>query len=303
MPGCDNPLVADFEVPQPKAALRCGFNLTAALLHGLGERRFLIADAIANAAFALQPARRSVTARNFRLALPGLTHRQARRMAAASFREYARTGLDFLYFHHLPRAKLISLVRVHGLDEIRRLQDRGQGAVLVLCHLGAWDAAGSFATAMGVPLTSVMADEGNRTMRDLVVWARAEMGIRVSLASASARLVVRTLRHGGWLALLADLPGDTPCVEVTFLGHRTRFSTLPVRLAQTTGCALLPVVAVRNGAGGYFIDVHPACQPDPSSTVEDGWQPLLEVFERAVRRWPEQWYPFGEGRLVDGLGG
>lgn len=291
--------MADFEVPQPKAALRLGFNLTAALLHGLGERRFLIADAIANAAFALQPSRRAVTARNFQLAIPGLTRREARRLAATSFRQYARTGMDFLYFHHLPRARLISLVRVHGLEEIRRLQDSGEGAVLVLCHLGAWDAAGSFATAMGVRLTSVMADEGNRTLRDLVIWARAEMGMRVSLASRSARLVVDTLRHGGWLALLADLPGDTPSVEVEFLGHRTRFSSLPVRLSQTTGCALLPVVAVRNEAGGYFIDVHPAQHADPHASVEEGWRPLLEVFEPAVRRWPGQWYPFGENRLVD----
>jgi hypothetical protein len=37
----------------------------------------------------------------------------------------------------------------------------------------------------------------------------------------------------------------------------------------------------------------------PVALHQRALRPLLEVFERAVRRWPEQWYPFEEGRIRD----
>lgn len=295
--GCDNRLVPELATPQPQAALRAGFDAAAGLVHLLGRRRYLISDSVANAAFALQPRRREVTAANFQAVFPQLGRRQARRLAARSYREYARTSLDFLYVHHLSRARLLAGFRAHGVEILHQLQAERRGAILLLFHHGAWDAGGAYASAVGLPLTSVMADEGAPALRDLVIWARAEIGMRVVPASQSARVVLETLRGGGLVALLADIPGDTPAVEVDFLGRRTKFSALPSRLAEHTGCPLIPVVSVRSPAGGYFIEVHPPHHLIPGDDPEAGLRPVLEVFERTVRRWPEQWYPFGEDRL------
>ena len=284
---------------RPHAALRAGLNATAGLLHLLGRHRYRLADGAANFAFALQPRRRSTTARNFQRILPGLGRREARRLAARSYREYARTALDFVYVHHLSRRRLVATFRAHGAEQLFELRRRRQGAVLVLFHLGTWDAGGAYATALGFPLTVVMADEGMAAIRDLVVWARSQMGMRAVLASRSSRAVLEALRQGELVALVADIPGATPGLEVGFLGHRTRISALPYRLAQHTGCPLIPVVAVRSPAGGYFIEVHRPLTVAGDGEPERELRPLLEVFEGAVRRWPEQWYPFEEGRFVD----
>lgn len=293
----------EVDAAEPRWALRTGLNAAAGLLHLLGPGRYLLSDAIANAAFALQPRRRRVTAANYGRALPGIGRRQARRLAARSFREYARTSLDFVYLHHLPRTRVLEMFRVHGVETLVRLRDQRRGGILVLFHLGAWDAAGACATSRGLPMTAVMAEEGSPALRDLVIWARAEMGMRVVVPTSSARVVVETLRRGRMLALLADIPGDSPAVEVRFLGRRTRVSALPPRLASRTGCPLVPVVAVRSPAGGYFVEVHPAQHLARGADPAEGWRPLLEVFERAVRRWPEQWFPFGEDRLGEPVPG
>ncbi len=296
---CDNRKVPEAERPLPHAALRAGLNVTAGLLHLLGSHRYRLADAMANFAFAVQPRRRAITAANFQKVVPGLDRRAARQLAARSYREYARTGLDFVYVHRLSRPRLMSTFVSFGAERLLDLRLRGQGAVLVLFHLGTWDAGGAYATAIGLPLTVVMADEGSAAIRDLVVWARSEMGMHTVLASRSPRAVLAALRRGEVVALVADIPGDTPSLEVEFLGHLTEISDLPYRLAQHTGCPLLPVVAVRSPAGGYFIEVHDAVQVAPGADPQRALRPMIEVFERAVRRWPEQWYPFEKGRLRD----
>ena len=296
---CDNPEVPEAERPLPHAALRAGLNGTAGFLHLLGSHRYRLADAVANFAFAVQPGRRATTAANFQKVLPGLDRRGARRLAARSYREYARTALDFIYVHRLSRPRLMSTFTAFGAERLLDMGLRGQGAVLVLFHLGTWDAGGAYATAIGVPLTVVMAEEGAAPIRDLVIWARSEMGMHTVLAPRSPRTVLPALRRGEVVALVADIPGDTPSLEVEFLGHRTKISDLPYRLAQHTGCPLLPVVAVRSPAGGYFIEVHDAVQVAPGADPQRALRPVLEVFERAVLRWPEQWYPFEKGRLRD----
>ena len=291
--------MAEPEAPQAKAALRGGLNAAAAGLHLLGARRYLVSDALANAAFALLPARRRAAVHNYQLVFPELASPQARRLARRSFREYGRISLDFVYVHRLPRPQLLTLFRGVGVEHALRLRAEGRGGILVLFHLGTWDAGGAWAQAMGVPLTVVMADEGSRSIQELVIWARAEMGLRAVLASNSARPVLQTLRAGGFVALLADIPGNTPSLEVEFLGHRTRISAAPSLLAARTGCPLLPVVASRSPSGTYLVEVHPphfiSREQDPAQALK----PVLAVFERAVRRWPEQWYPFEEGRLLD----
>jgi lauroyl/myristoyl acyltransferase len=291
--------VPEAERPLPNAVLRWGLNATAGLLHLLGRHRYRLADAAANCAFAVQPRRRATTARNFQKVLPGLDRRHARRLAARSYREYARTAMDFVYVHRLSRPRLMSAFRASGVEKLFDLQRRGLGAVLVIFHLGTWDAGGAYATALGVPLTVVMADEGAVAIRDLVIWARSEMGMHAVLASHSSRAVLAALRKGEVVALVADIPGDTPSLEVEFLGHSTTISDLPYRLAQHTGCPLMAVVAVRSPAGGYFIEVHDPIAVAPGADPQRALRPLLEVFERAVRRWPEQWYPFEEGRIRD----
>ncbi len=287
----------DSEGPKPLLPLRLGLDATAGLLHLVGPARYRLADAVGNAAFALLPARRRATIANFRLVFPDLERGQRRRLARRSFCEYSRTAIDFLWVHRLPRERLLPAFRGFGEDQVLHLRAEGRGGVLVLAHLGAWDAGGAYALARGVPLTAVMDEAGNPVLRDLVVWARAQIGLHAVLANSSARSLLKTIHSGGWVALLADIPGATPAVEVDFLGCRTRFSSAPALLAARTGCPLVAVVAVRSPSGGYLVEVHPPTYVTRDQEPAQALRPILDVFEAAVRRWPEQWYPFDEGRL------
>ncbi len=284
----------------PPLALRAGLNATASLVQALGRHRYRLSDAISNAIFVLDPVVRRTVIRNFRAAFPALTARQARRLAGRSFREYGRTSIDFLYVHHLDRARIVpQLHLVGGEAEVLSRYRSGQPGILLVIHHGSWDVPSTLAAVHGVELTAVMADEGNPALTGLVIWARAELGVRAVPASHSLRTLMRQLRAGKWLALLIDMPGDTPAVELPFLGHRARFSSAAAVLAARTGAPLVPAVCVRRPAGGYLVELHPAIEVEPGDEPGPVMARALPVFEAAVRRWPEQWYPFSPDRFSD----
>ncbi|MGH7611848.1 MAG: lysophospholipid acyltransferase family protein [Candidatus Dormibacteria bacterium] len=286
--------------PSPPAPLRWGLDGAALLVHLLGGQRYRLSDALANAAFALSPRRREITAANFRRAFPELDRRQARRLAQRSFREYGRTCLDFVYIHRLSRARVIAEIRGAQVEEhFDPLFDSREPGILTMIHHGSWDVATVLAGARGVPLTVVMADGSSAAVSDLVIWARAGFGVRAVTASHSPRTVLATLKSGRWLGLIIDIPGDTPSVEVTFLGRRTRFSSAAPALAARTGAPLVPVVTVRGPRGTYLVDVNRPLRVPPNTPPEVALQQLVPVFEAAVRRWPEQWFPFAEERVPE----
>ncbi|HVB14441.1 MAG TPA: lysophospholipid acyltransferase family protein [Candidatus Dormibacteraeota bacterium] len=290
----------DLPVDLPPLGLRLGLNAVAAAVRALGPLRYRISDPIANATFALQPARRRSTVRNYRAAFPQLTRREARRLAARSFREYARTSIDFLYIQHLPRTRVLSEMRVYGYEaHMRGRQLEGKPGILVLIHHGSWDAPGPLATANGVHLTSVMDDGGSTALSNLVIWARAEIGVEVVPASRSPRTLLRRLRAGHWVALVADIPGDTPSVEVEFLGRKTRFSAAPGILAAHTGAPLVAATSVRTPTGGYLVELFPPVPVAPDSDPGEALRQVIPAFEAAVRRWPEQWFPFRHNLFLD----
>jgi KDO2-lipid IV(A) lauroyltransferase len=277
-----------------------GLNTVAAGVRALGQHRYRLSDPIANATFALQRRRRRATIRNFRAVFPELTAREVRRLAAQSFREYARTAIDFLYIQRLPRPRVLSEMRVYGYEaymEGRQLE--GKPGIVVVIHQGSWDAPAALAIAHDVHFTSVMADEGSKAISDLVIWARAEVGVQVVPASRSPRTLLQKLRAGQWVALVADIPGDTPSVEVEFLHHKTLFSAAPGMLAAHTGAPLVPATSLRTPNGGYLVELFPPVTVARDTDPAEALRQVIPVFEAAVRRWPEQWYPFSPDRLLD----
>ncbi|HVC38740.1 MAG TPA: lysophospholipid acyltransferase family protein [Candidatus Dormibacteraeota bacterium] len=284
----------------PPLGLRIGLNTAAAAIRGLGELRYRLSDPVANATFALQRNRRRATIQNFREFFPGLTAKEARRLAARSYREYGRTSIDFLYVHHLARGRVFAELKSHGVEaNLVAHQRQGRPGILVMMHHGSWDVPAAVASAKGIQLTSVMTDEGSAVISELVIWARREIGVTVVPMARSASVLLRRIRAGGWVALLTDIPGSSPAVEVEFLGRKTLFSAAPALLAARTGAPLVPATCVRRPQGGYLIEVHEPVAVEPDCAPAEALGRVIPVFEAAVRRWPEQWFPFREDLALD----
>jgi KDO2-lipid IV(A) lauroyltransferase len=229
---------------------------------------------------------------NHRRLAPEIDAREARRRGRRSYREYARTIADFLWAIDLDSATVARNSRVMGLHHVRALQAEGRGGVLALSHFGNWDMAANIALGLGVPLTTVMAPFGPPAITDLVVWARQSNELEVFTADSAARGLIRAVRRGRFACLLCDIPGAGPTVTVRYCGGPVVFSAAPAWLARVTGAPLIPVDCHREGRG-YAIGVHPPITAERSDDDAALMQQVASALEPAVRRDPQQWYPFG----------
>ena len=103
----------------------------------------------------------------------------------------------------------------------------------------------------------------------------------------SMRPAVRCLQNNEVLGIAMDGGGGKDWVAVDFLGRRARFSTGPSRLAQMTGCAVLPTFMLRQPGGANLLVLEPPLPvSDPGETDRTGIPVLLARFipllERAV---------------------
>jgi KDO2-lipid IV(A) lauroyltransferase len=91
------------------------------------------------------------------------------------------------------------------------------------------------------------------------------------------------------VALLVDRGSAEGGVAAPFFGRPRLFPLGPFALSRATGASVLPAFVVREG-GGYKAIVEPpfvaAGDPAPHAAR------VAEALERAIRRYPDQWYNF-----------
>ena len=281
--------------PHPPAPLKLGLQIATTLTRALGPARYPLADAMGVVGYAISGRRRRNAARNHRRLEPGITMAEARRRARASFREFARSGIDFVWACGMSAEETARRSEeTAGRRESERARDAGTGGIFALTHFGNWDMAANIAFTLRLPLTTVMATTGPKAITDLVIWARRQNQMDVYQAEHAALGLVRAIRRGRFAAILSDLPESGPTVDIDFCGGPVPFSTVPAWLALRTGAPIFPTACWRTENGRYQLHTMGPLQLDADDDERSVMQKVAATLEPLVHRFPEQWYPFRE---------
>jgi KDO2-lipid IV(A) lauroyltransferase len=273
--------------------LRAGMWTASFGLRALGSGRYALADFIGAAIYAGSPAGRARCAANHRRLDPSLDQRAAQQRALASYRNYARTSVDFVWQYGVPARAMHRHFRAYGVDHARQaLEDHG-GGVFALAHFGSWDVAAGCGLALGLRVTAVMAPVGNDVTTRVAAWARRRQDLEVLVSSNAARGLIRAVRRRRFAAILSDIPDRGETVAVDFCGGQVAFSTAAAWLARVANVPVMPVDCVRIG-GRYRLVIHPPIEIAPGETDAAVTQRIATGLEAAIRRRPEWWYPFGK---------
>ncbi len=117
---------------------------------------------------------------------------------------------------------------------------RGDG----LGHLGNWDHAGAWSTLAMSPVTTVAERLRPEELFERFVEFRERLGIEVLPLTGGGDIfgtLVRRLRSGGFVPLLADRDLTATGVPVSLFGEVARMAAGPASLALVSGAALFPV--------------------------------------------------------------
>lgn len=277
----------------PPRSLRAGLSVASLVLRAFGPNRYALADLIGTCFYWCSPVGRRRCAANHRRLDPSLDQREARRRALGSFRNYARTSVDFVWQYGVSSREMDRHFRAYGLEYARQALASSGGGVFALAHFGSWDVAAGCALASGLRITTVMAPVGSDLVTSIARWARRRQDMEVLSSSNAARGLIRAVRRGRFAAILSDIPERGETVAVDFCGGTVDFSTAAAWLGRVTHVPVMPVECWRIG-GLYRLVVHEPVAAAPGDSDGVVMQRVASVLERAIRRAPEWWYPFGD---------
>lgn len=203
------------------------------------------------------------------------------------FGSYGRYWAETLWAGPERVAEIYSQVEIIGLEHM--INARNTGLILVLPHLGNWEAAAVAGPRSGIEVAAVAEQLPNRRLTEWFVDMRSAFGITViPHGRGSPRAIEQALARKAAVALLADRNLGKRGVEVEFFGERTTLPGGPATLARRTG---VPVVLAGTyfTPGGYRVVLEPVSM-DGAAGITEMTQRIARAMELCIKQAPEQWH-------------
>jgi phosphatidylinositol dimannoside acyltransferase len=275
------------------------YRASAAVLRVLpGPLSRCVAAAVGLLAWAAGPSRRRIVAENL---APVLGVRpDDRRLAPIVRRAYADYGVYWSDAAHLTTAEVHrhpERFELIGIEIWNDFVAEDSGGILVLPHLGCWEAGAAWTSARGYPLTTVAEV---LEPPELYAWfARMRRRVDLTVLPVGPETVphlLATLAQGTVIALLADRDITGDGVPVEFFGQKTRIPGGPALLALRSGATILPCAIYVRAGGSYGLELCPPVDTRRRGRlredVERVSQEIVNAFEGLIRKAPEQWHVF-----------
>src|SRR5512143_869393 len=164
--------------------------------------------------------RRRLVSGNLALAFPEMTAAEVESLSRRVFAHFGGIAADLLRSEEEPLASLLSRIEVAGVEHARAASASGRGVFFATPHIGNWEWAALVSGALGFPVTIVARPLDNPLLDARLTAMRERTGCRVVSKRDAARTLLKTLRGGGIVGILADQRARPPdSVVVPFFGR------------------------------------------------------------------------------------
>ncbi|NCQ33920.1 lysophospholipid acyltransferase family protein [bacterium] len=238
--------------------------------------------------------RRQVVRENLGHAFADLDARQRDALALAFYRSLGMTLMEFLVFPRLRRRDFLDLVEMEGIRHLHAAAALGKGALIVTGHMGNWEMLGARAAASGYQVTAAAKTQSNARVDRMQNGIRRRAGVDILKTDSGVKAMLKALRQGRMVALVADQDAGSEGYFTPFLGRPASFFKGPALFAYRTGVPMLTVFIHRLDDRRHRVVIEPAVQVDPTWDEDQAVAALTTHFaarlEAAVRRNPEQYF-------------
>lgn len=237
---------------------------------------------LGRAGWYLFPERRKIVIRNLRIAFAGEKSRtEIEELARENFRLTGANLFSAAHVAGLSRGDFRKVLTSDGWENVREVIDGEGGAVIIIPHMGNWEALSRLHLSMpeGVRLGAYYRALNNPLM-DARVRARREAdGTRVFAKGENPLQMAAALKEPVCLGILADVRVGMAGEPVSFFGRYTRASPLPGLIARRAKRGIASLSNRTTGAGEWQVTFHPVETPP---TVQN----CMDALERAMRLSP-----------------
>jgi KDO2-lipid IV(A) lauroyltransferase len=287
-------------VPKERSAFQNRFELAVFSLLAGGVRSLPLAKAEAAGRRLgllfrrLARSRRQLAERNLARAFPGKGPREIAQLSREAFAHFGGVAADLVHSLDEPIDSLRKRVEVENIERVRSAMESGRGVLFVTAHFGNWEVGAIVTAASAGPITVVVRPFDNPALDGLMTRFRERTGNKVLSKREAGREILRVLRNGGTVGIVADQHAHPPdALVVPFLGRPASTTSSVARLADRTEALILPGTAVRTGPGRYRLSFGEAIDVRELSPSEREAGALTtrvnRLLEEQIVAHPEQW--------------
>jgi KDO2-lipid IV(A) lauroyltransferase len=218
-----------------------------------------------------------------------LTPAEKRRIALGAAQNACIVGAEF---SHLPRLFDQTIPKWIALDGIEHLK-RDQGVLLIGAHLGNWEWMPSVLCRLGFKVAAVVRPLDDPRLNDYVDGIRRSCGVKTIEKDGSGRELMRLLKEGYVVGLLADQSMRESALPATFFGHPCWTTIGPAMIVIRAKVRVHAMFLVRDATGQYAARITPSLESELTGDFQTDLaritQRCQDAIEQEVRKNPEQW--------------
>ena len=209
------------------------------------------------------------------------------------FRNFGRYLVEFFTVQQVQQPD----IQVEGFEHFEQARRGHRGIIVLTAHVGNWEVGAVVMQRLGLPMTAVALPHGDPQMDRLFNAQRQRCGLEViPLGREAARRSLQSLGDGRSLGLLGDRDFAGNGLRMPFCGYEMTVPRGPAVLSFRSQAPAVPTFLVREGFWKFRLCFEPPIWPQSGAANEAAvrmWtQAYLAVFERYVKRFPDQWLMF-----------
>ena len=231
---------------------------------------------------------------NLRSAFPESTVRQRKQWIKQMFSNLGMNGAEMLRFPILTREEVERYVNPIPGGYETYLESRWKGGLILLTqHLGNWELSQMIEGVRKRPITVLARHQKHKRLDDFLNYLRQCHGTIAIGKGGEVRDMIRSLREGGCVGILADQSGGDEGIWIRFFGRLTTAPRGPIALGLKLGVKILPVFFVRNHGPYHDLMFEPDFElvrtGDYNQDVLINTQNYVHLLETYLKKYPGQW--------------
>jgi len=213
---------------------------------------------------------------------------RARLFELRCFQHIGVTIVEVIRQRYYRRSDVRSKVTMEKRERLEKAAGMKRGAILMSGHIGNWELLGAYVRNLGYPIHLLVKRQSNREVDTLLNTLRMAQRVGIIYTDTGSRALVKAVRSGAFVAILADQYGGMESETVRFFGNEVLVPTGPAALILKYKLPLLFGALRRAKNGRHFIGIELLTEwegYDRKAVV----QRYTDLLEEAVRRSPEMW--------------